>query len=154
MNLAGSIAEQRQKQFDGAIAKTKLITKITEGLTPQEKNKIAYHRDNLGKGYTAPDGRPMTIYAIGPQIREGRYKGKFVSVPGFVPGVNNNKPLTEDQALEYWADEIEAGEWPIYNTGEELNAKDKEVHTIMDYEQIALEAEALPPPSLGTMPTQ
>jgi len=150
MNLAGSIAEKRQTQFDSAIAKTNLV----DSLTDPEKNKIAYHRANLGKGYTGPDGRPMTIYAIGPQIKEGKYKGKFVSVPGFVEGVNNNNPMTEDQALEYWKDDIEAGEWPLFDTGEALNARDEEVHTIMDSDQIALEEEALPPPSLGTMPAQ
>ena len=151
MNLAGSIAEERQKEFDGAIAKTKLIEGLQ--LTPQELNKIAYHRANMNQGYTDLDGRPMTIMAVGPQVREGQYKGKFVSVPGFVPGVNDNKPMTEDQALEYWKDEIEAGEWPVYNTGEELNARDEEVHTIMDSDQVALETET-PPPSLGTMPAQ
>jgi len=35
------------------------------GLTPQEINKVAYHRQNLGNPFINQEGNPMTIYATG-----------------------------------------------------------------------------------------
>jgi hypothetical protein len=110
---------------------------IMKTLNSGEQNIVNYHKKNLGLGAKGPDGRPMTVYAIGPEILTGPNKGKFASVPGFVPGYNNNKPLTEDQARDYWQPQIDAGTWPIYETGKKLNARSKEIHTIMDADESA-----------------
>lgn len=105
---------------------------IETGLSPQEINVIKYHRKNLGFGAKADDGRPMTAFMLAPVILEGPNKGKFVSVPGFVPGYNNNKPMSEDQAREYWMPEINKGYWPIYDDEVIVNQRSMDIHTIMD----------------------
>ena len=93
----------------------------------------------------------MTALTVGPKVRAGPHAGKFASVPSFVPGVNDSKPMSEDQALDYWQKDIDAGKWPIYNTGPELNARTGALHTIME-----VDVEDYVPPSagktLGTMP--
>ena len=68
---------------------------------------------------------------LAPEILEGPDKGKVVSVPGFVPGYNNNKPMSEDQAREYWMPEINKGYWPVYDKAT-VGQRSMEVHTIMD----------------------
>lgn len=135
------------------MANMRQMAKQIEGtLTPQERGVVKYHRGNLGLGATH-NGKPMTALMVGPKITSGTHKGKYASVPSFVPGHNNNKPMTEGQALRYWQKEIDAGKWPIYKTGPELNARSKEIHTIMD-----VDAENYVPPvlqrhsRLGTMP--
>jgi len=105
--------------------------KIEKTLSSQEANVIAYHRKNLKLGATSPDGRPMTAFMVGPEILKGKHKGKIASVPGFVPGHNNNQPMSEDQARDYWAPEIEKGIWPIYDK-KTANKRSGDVHTIMD----------------------
>ena len=123
------------------------VAKQIEGtLTPQERGVVKYQRGNLRLGATH-NGKPMTALTVGPRIMSGTHKGKYASVPSFVPGHNNNKPMTEGQALRYWQKDIEAGRWPIYNSGEELDARSKEIHTIMD-----VDVEDYVPPSLRTMP--
>ena len=126
--------------------KQQLANRVEQTLTPGEANTIKYHRKNLPLGAKAPDGRPMTALMVGPRITSGTHKDKYASVPSFVPGHNNNKPMTEGQALRYWQKEIDAGKWPVYKTGPELNARSKEIHTIMD-----VDAENYVPvrPSLG-----
>jgi hypothetical protein len=93
----------------------------------------------------------MTALTVGPKVHTGPYAGKFASVPSFVPGVNDSKPMSEDQALDYWQKEIDAGKWPIYNSGDILNKRSADIHTIMD-----VDTEGYVPPSagktLGTMP--
>jgi hypothetical protein len=104
---------------------------IEKTLSPQEQNVIGYHRKNLGLGAKAEDGRPITAFMLAPEILEGPNKGKVVSVPGFVPGYNNNKPMSEDQAREYWMPEINKGYWPVYDKAT-VKQRSMEVHTIMD----------------------
>mgnify|MGYP003650839964 FL=1 len=123
---------------------------VAATLTPQEQGVIAYHRGNL-KLEATHNGKPMTALTVGPKVRAGPHAGKFASVPSFVPGVNDSKPMSEDQALDYWQKDIDAGKWPIYNTGPELNARTGALHTIME-----VDVEDYVPPSagktLGTMP--
>ena len=114
-------------------------------LTPQERRIVEYHRGNLGLGAEEPEtGRPMTVFAVGPRVRTGPHAGKFASIPGYVPGHNDNKPMTEDQALKHWQKEIDAGEWPLYSSGEILNKRSADIHTIMD-----VDSEGYVPPSTG-----
>ena len=105
--------------------------KIEQTLNQQEKNVIDYHRKNLGRGAKAEDGRPITAFMVAPEILEGPNKGKVVSVPGFVPGYNNNKPMSEDQAREYWKSEINKGYWPVYDKAT-VGQRSMEIHTIME----------------------
>lgn len=98
-------------------------------LTPQEINKVIYHRQNLANPFMTPEG-PMTIYSTGIEIPEGKNKGKFVSVPGYL---GNGRVVTDDKALwDFWKKDIEAGKWPIYGSSKELNARDQFVHQVMD----------------------
>ena len=99
------------------------------GLTPQEINKVIYHRQNLANPYMTDEG-PMTIYSTGIMIPEGKNKGKFTSVPGYL---GNGKVVTNDDELwNYWKKDINSGRWPIYDSSKELNARDKYVHQVMD----------------------
>jgi hypothetical protein len=108
-------------------------------LTPQEMNKVLYHRANLQNPGIDAQGNPVTIYASGIQIPEGPNKGKFVSVPGFV----NGKIVEDNDALwDIWKDAILKNEFPIYNTGKELNKRDQELHKIMEMDMNAIS----PPP--------
>jgi hypothetical protein len=100
------------------------------GLTPQEINKVIYHRQNMANPFITEEGHPMTIYSTGIQIPEGKYKGQFVSVPGYL---GKGKVVTDDDELwKYWKKDINAGKWPIYSDSKELNARDKYVHQVMD----------------------
>ena len=65
------------------------------GLSPQELNKVMYHRSNMAKPGLDPEGNPITIYATGIQIPSGKYKGQFVSIPGYVGG----KVIEDEGAL-------------------------------------------------------
>ena len=97
-------------------------------LSPQELNKVIYHRQNLANPYVM-DGNPVTIYATGIKVPSGKYKGQFVSVPGYVGGkvVDN-----EEELWKIWKKDIEAGKWPVYGSSKELNARDSWLHQIMD----------------------
>jgi len=99
------------------------------GLTPQEINKVIYHRQNMANPFMSSEG-PMTIYSTGIMIPEGKNKGKFVSVPGYLG--NGQVVTNEDELWNYWKKDINAGKWPIYNSGDELNKRDQYVHQVMD----------------------
>jgi len=97
-------------------------------LTPQEINKVIYHRQNLVSPLMQ-DGVPVTIYATGIQIPTGKNKGKFVSVPGYV----NGKIVDDEKELwNIWKQDIQANKWPIYNSSKELNNRDRWLHQIME----------------------
>ena len=102
-------------------------------LTPQEVNKVLYHRSNLENPGVDAEGYPVTIYATGIQIPEGEYKGQFVSVPGYVNGkiVEN-----EDDLWNIWKKDILENKYPIYKTAKELNTRDKQLHEIMDVDMM------------------
>ena len=118
---------------------------VAATLTPQEQGVIDYHRGNLKLGATH-NGAPMTALTVGPKVHTGPHAGKFASVPSFVPGVNDSKPMSEDQALDYWQKEIDAGKWPIYNSGEALNERSADIHTIME-----VDTEGYVPPSAANV---
>jgi hypothetical protein len=99
------------------------------GLTPQEINKVIYHRQNMANPFITPDG-PMTIYSTGIMIPEGKNKGKFVSVPGYLG--KGQVVTNEDELWNYWKKDINSGKWPIYNSVGELNKRDQYVHQVMD----------------------
>ena len=103
------------------------------GLTPQELNKVTYHRANMVNPGRDADGNPITIYSTGIEVPSGKYKGQFVSVPGFV----NGKVVTDEGELwKIWKKDIDAGKWPIYKSSDELNARDQYVHQVMDYDMM------------------
>jgi hypothetical protein len=113
------------------------------GLTPQELNKVMYHRANMANPGRDAEGRPVTIYATGIKIPSGKYKGQFVSVPGFV---NGKIVDDEDELFKIWKKDIDAGKWPIYPTGDALNARDSWLHQVMDRDVMQMQQQPAPPP--------
>jgi len=103
-------------------------------LSPQEKRIVEYHNNSMKTGRVGRDsqGRPMTVYSTGILIERGPHKGKFVSVPAWVPSVNPDRPLTEGEAFDHWESQINEGKWPFYESGPALNSRSQEIHTIMD----------------------
>ena len=109
--------------------------KSSLGLTPQEMRIVKYHDDTIAKGTVGKDdqGRPVTVYSTGIKIPAGEPNaGKFVSVPGY--DNVKKKIMTEGESYKRWKSEIDSGQWPVYNSGEELNARSKAMHQIMDME--------------------
>lgn len=102
-------------------------------LSQQEQRIADYHRNSIETGQvgSGPNGEPVTVYSTGIKIMDGPHKGKFVSVPGWV----NGRILNEGEAYRHWKKEIDAGLWPMYGSGEELNKRSREIHTIMDAEE-------------------
>lgn len=114
------------------------------GLTPQELNKVTYHRANMANPGRDEQGNPITIYSTGIEVPSGKYKGQFVSVPGFVGG----KVVTDEGELwKIWKKDIDAGKWPIYKSGDELNARDQYVHQVMDYDMENMMKPTTPEPA-------
>jgi len=103
-------------------------------LTEQEQRIVDYHRNSIRSGNVGSDekGRPITVYSTGILIRSGPNAGKYVSVPGWVGG---KLIRSEDRLAEIWKKEIDAGKWPMYSSGAELNKRSQEIHTIMDAEE-------------------
>jgi hypothetical protein len=109
--------------------------KSSLGLTPQEMRIVKYHDDTIAKGTVGKDdqGRPVTVYSTGIKIPAGEPNaGKFVSVPGY--DNVKKKIMTEGEAYKRWKSEIDSGQWPVYSSGEELNARSRAMHQIMDME--------------------
>lgn len=111
------------------------------GLTPQELNKVMYHRANLANPGRDAEGNPITIYATGIKIPSGKYKGQFVSVPGYV---NGRIVDDEDELFKLWKKDINAGKWPIYPTSEALNQRDAWLHQVMDRDVNLMRAQQAP----------
>jgi hypothetical protein len=112
------------------------------GLTPQELNKVLYHRANMANPGRDAEGNPVTIYATGIQIPSGKYKGQFVSVPGYVEGKIIDD---EDELFKIWEKDIEAGKWPLYPSGEMLNERDEWLHQVMDRDMALEQSKNTPP---------
>lgn len=113
------------------------------GLTPQELNKVMYHRANLANPGEDDEGnKNVTIYATGIRIPKGKYKGQFASVPGYVGG---KIVRDEDELWRIWQKDINAGKWPIYPTGEALNARDSWLHQVMDRDMNILRSKQATP---------
>lgn len=111
------------------------------GLTPQELNKVMYHRANLANPARDAEGNPITIYATGIKIPSGKFKGQFVSVPGYVDG---RVVEDEDELFKIWKKDINAGKWPIYPTSEALNQRDAWLHQVMDRDVNLMRAQQAP----------
>jgi hypothetical protein len=56
------------------------LTKL--GLTPQELNKVAYHRKNLKNPFVDPQGNIVTIYSTGIEIPTGPNKYTIIMMLG------------------------------------------------------------------------
>ena len=99
-------------------------------LTPQEQKIVDYHRNTIKGGGVGEDqsGRPVTVYTTTIPTGKGE---EHANVPGYVGGkVRGRKELQK-----LFKDEIAEGKWPVYKTGEEADARAKEVHQIMDEEE-------------------
>jgi hypothetical protein len=111
------------------------------GLSPQELNKVMYHRANMANPGRDAEGRPVTIYATGIKIPSGKFKGQFVSVPGYVDG---RIVVDEDELFKLWKKDINAGKWPIYPTSDALNQRDAWLHQVMDRDVNLMRAQQAP----------
>jgi hypothetical protein len=111
------------------------------GLSPQELNKVMYHRANMANPGRDAEGRPVTIYATGLKIPSGKFKGQFVSVPGYVGG---RIVEDEDELFKIWKKDINAGKWPLYPTSEALNQRDAWLHQVMDRDVNLMRAQQAP----------
>jgi hypothetical protein len=102
-------------------------------LTPQEKNIVQYHRDNVtfNNVGTGPEGEPVTVYSTGVTMDSGPYKGKAVTVPGYIQGKQYEDP---DLIRDYWRSDINKGKYPVYDTPKQADKRAKEIHEIMDNE--------------------
>jgi hypothetical protein len=103
-------------------------------LTPAEQNIVKYHRRSIETGNVGRDekGRPITVYSSTIYIPEGKYKGKFATVPGWV---NNKVIKNEDELYKTWKSDIDKGNWPIYDSGPLGGKRAGEIHQIMDDEE-------------------
>lgn len=103
-------------------------------LTPAEQNIVKYHRNSIATGNVGRDeqGRPITVYSSTIYIPEGKYKGKFATVPGWV---NNKIVKNEDELYKTWKADIDKGSWPIYDSGPAGGKRAEEIHVIMDNEE-------------------
>jgi hypothetical protein len=102
-------------------------------LTPQEQNLVQYHRSNIKMNNvgTGPEGEPVTVYSTGVTMDSGPYKGKSVTVPGYIQGKQYEDP---DLIRDYWRSDINKGKYPVYDTPEQGDKRAKEIHRIMDDE--------------------
>ena len=103
-------------------------------LTPAEQNIVKYHRNSIATGnvVTGPKGEPVTVYSSTIYIPEGKYKGKFATVPGWV---NNKIIKDEDELYRTWRSDIDKGNWPIYDSGPAGGKRAEQIHQIMDDEE-------------------
>lgn len=112
-------------------------------LTPSEKSIVDYHRNSIstGKVGRTPSGKPITVHSSTIYIPEGKYKGQFATVPGWV---NQKIVKDDDELFNIWKSDIESGKWPVYKTGEEGDKRAKQIHTIMDAEEAQARAAMKP----------
>lgn len=103
-------------------------------LTPAEQNIVKYHRRSIETGNVGSDseGRPITVYSSTIYIPEGKHKGKFATVPGWV---NNKIVKDENELYKTWKSDIDKGNWPIYESGQVGGKRAEEIHVIMDNEE-------------------
>ena len=103
-------------------------------LSPAEKSIVDYHRNSIASETVGQDknGKPITVHSSTIYIPEGKYKGQFATVPGWV----DQKLITNEEELyKRWRVDIDAGRWPVYKTGEEGDKRAKQIHKIMDDEE-------------------
>lgn len=112
----------------------------TNPATKQEQEIINYHTDTVkqGKQLINKDGSVTTVYSTGIKTPDG----KFVSVPGY--NRDSGKIMNEEEAYNFWKKDIEAGKFPVYNSGEELNKRSKELHKFMEAPDITPDLNLIP----------
>ena len=117
--------------------------------TKQEQEIINYHTDTVkqGKQLINKDGSVTTVYSTGIKTPDG----KFVSVPGY--NRETGKIMSEEEAYNYWQKDIEAGKFPIYDTGEELNKRSQELHKLIEAPDITPDLNLIPKTSMKTQDT-
>ena len=98
-------------------------------VTPQEQKIVDYHRNTIKGSAVGMDqeGRPVTVYTT--TIPTGR-GDEHANVPGYVGG----KIRDREELQRLFKDEMAAGRWPTYKTGEEAGRRAAEIHSIMDDE--------------------
>lgn len=96
-----------------------------------DQSIIDYHYNTIQKNKVGRDkeGRPITVYSTSIYIPEGKNKGKFALVPGYVDG---SIDYSEDQLYQIWKEEIESGKWPVDSSGEESGKRAQRIHQVMD----------------------
>jgi hypothetical protein len=96
-----------------------------------EQSIIDYHYNTIQQNKVGRDkeGRPITVYSTSVYIPEGKNKGKFALVPGYVDGSTD---YSEDQLYQIWKEEIESGKWPVDSSGEESGKRAQRIHQVMD----------------------
>jgi hypothetical protein len=101
------------------------------GEVDPEQSIVDYHYNTIQQNKVGRDkeGRPITVYSTSIYIPEGKNKGKFALVPGYVDG---SIDYSEDQLYEIWKEEIESGKWPIDSSGEESGKRAQRIHQVMD----------------------
>lgn len=101
------------------------------GEVDPEQSIVDYHYNTIQQNKVGRDkeGRPITVYSTSIYIPEGKNKGKFALVPGYVDGSTD---YSEDQLYEIWKEEIESGKWPIDSSGEESGKRAQRIHQVMD----------------------
>lgn len=101
------------------------------GEVDPEQSIVDYHYNTIKSGNVGRDeqGRPITVYSTSVYIPEGKNKGKFALVPGYVKGTIN---YSEDDLYQIWKKEIEAGKWPIDETGTASGKRAQRIHKVMD----------------------
>lgn len=98
------------------------------GFNDQEMNKVLYHRNRMATPYRDQSGNPVTIYATGVNLPDGR----VASVPGYIGKGGRGRIISDPNALyKYWANDIAAGRWPIYNSPAQLNKRDAYMHRVV-----------------------
>jgi len=108
------------------------------GLTPQEVNKVTFHRSNMANPLIDRNGNKVTIAATGLEIPEGPNRGKQVSVPGYVGANGFGTVVTNPRDLYMIRrNEIQSGKWPMYSSAAQLNKRDAQLHGIMDHDTAA-----------------
>lgn len=108
--------------------------------TKQEQEIINYHTNTVkqGKQLINKDGSVTTVYSTGIKTPDG----KFVSVPGY--NRDSGKIMNEEEAYNFWKKDIEAGKFPVYNSGEELNKRSKELHKFMEAPDMTPDLDLIP----------
>jgi hypothetical protein len=120
------------KKKGGRVAKAEDRVRSKMGqmkVTPLEQKIVDYHRNTIKGNAVGMDeqGRPVTVYTT--TIPTGR-GDEHANVPGYVGG----KIRDREELRGLFKDEIAAGRWPTYKTGEEAGRRAAEVHSIMDDE--------------------
>jgi hypothetical protein len=120
------------KKKGGRVAKAEDRVRSKMGqikVAPLEQKIVDYHRNTIKGNAVGMDeqGRPVTVYTTTIPTGKG---DEHANVPGYVGG----KIRGRGELQQLFKDEIAAGRWPTYKTGEEAGRRAAEVHSIMDDE--------------------